>query len=66
MSEIQVLIDSKPNIIFSDENQLIQYHPAYFDSVIRYIRKLGLVTEQQGHSQELDIQKNQAYKLIGL
>lgn len=66
MSEIQALIDSKPSITFLDENDIIQSHPDYFDSVIRYIRKLGLITEQKGHSQELDLLKNQAYKLIGL
>lgn len=68
--DINDLIDSRPNIKHEIglpvDEQILELYPTYFESVVNYIRRLGLQTEQKGHSPELDEMKNTAYKLIGL
>ena len=41
-------------------------HKEYFNKVIKVIHYLGNLTLNNGHSQDLDIQKDKFYKLLGL
>jgi hypothetical protein len=47
-------------------DQMLENYPDYFDTVVKFIRVLGDITEKEGHSKELDDIKNSAYKLIGI
>jgi hypothetical protein len=48
------------------DEQLEQNYPDYFARVVKLIRKMGALTELEGHSETMDQNKNSAYRLIGL
>lgn len=47
-------------------DQAVSDHVDFYNRVVFYIRCLGVDTEVNGHSKELDELKNRAYTLIGL
>ena len=63
--ELNYLCQNRPCLGLTDEEMQTKF-PEYFARVVKLIRKMGAVTELNGHSQDLDGWKNEAYKLIGL
>jgi hypothetical protein len=67
LRELQALRpEIRHQIGLSVEDQMLEKHPEYFERVVSFIQRLGMITEKEGHSQKLDEIKNSAYRLIGI
>ena len=68
--ELNYLMAIRPKVShligFPVDEQMEQNHPEYFERVVKLIRKMGALTEIEGHSNTMDQNKNSAYRLIGL
>ena len=52
--------------IVGDTESIQDRYPEFYEKVVTFLYRLGIVTELDGHSQELDKLKDRAFKLIGL